>query len=93
MCEVLLERFQRGGVQRWLAAGSHQGTGEPAPTLPAPVDRPGERLSLRVRDASLQVQVSDDVRDNRLHEHDLASSGGAYPNPSLAVFTSPGRAT
>ena len=77
--EVLPERFQRGGVQRRLTAGSHKGARETAPSFPAPVDRPGERLPLCVRDPSLKVQVSDDVRDNRLHEHGSASSGDHLP--------------
>jgi len=41
----------------------------PASGPPSPADRPGERLAPRVSDASLQVQVSDDVRDDRLDEH------------------------
>ena len=65
MCEVLLERLQGGGVAHPLPRRSPEHAGEPRPTLPVPVDRPGERLAIRVRDASLQVQVSDDVAVGR----------------------------
>lgn len=76
MREVFLEWLQGGGIEYSLLRRSPEDPRQPSATLPVPVDRPGERLALRIRDASLQVQVSDDVRDNRLHEHGLASFRG-----------------
>jgi hypothetical protein len=73
--EVFLQRSQYRGVPDAFTRPPSQGASHPSTTLPFPVDRSGERLAACFRDASLQVQVSDDVRHNRLHEHGLASLG------------------